>query len=384
LRGPKAGGTAEAFLVSFEDHWRRFREWQSPLDLVPDLVDPKILPDEGPKSQRLIDALPLDLIKAVADRIRQVGPELKADCFEAVPHGWYVLERVDEGEAVRRVIPVYEHQASCWEALINMLESSPTEELSGAQDATLFDDFFQDCEFPIPSVHEIEMVLEHYRYGGGRPEYHELIERQACDPVTLARQIYDEDLGERAKSAFLDRQYTSLARAIYPNMREFRAAVEDALYELQHPEEATQVPRAFPIFDPRPDQLLSPGPYHDLNPLMIEVLAQARDVLGLPEQPAWTGQLGWTKRLVKGWYGKAFWEPGSDLGQGNIKINKLLDSPDVPLAVMRFLLWHEYLHTYLHQGHTRQFREHERRWEGTIEADRFLDNLNERFGVQYW
>jgi hypothetical protein len=94
--------------------------------------------------------------------------------------------------------------------------------------------------------------------------------------------------------------------------------------------------------------------------------------------------LKWTRLLVKGWYGKAYWEQGMSCGQGLIRINNLLDSPDPPAMVVEFLLWHEYLHLYLQQGHTPTFRVLERRWPTCREADRFLDNLNERFGVQYW
>lgn len=384
LRGPKAGGTEEAFLVAFEDQWRRFREWLSPLDLLPDLVDPQALPDEGPASRRLADALPWDLIKAVAARMRETAPELKADCFEAVPHGWYVLARDDEGESVRRVIPVYAHQAPCWEALVAHLERLTPAALAAVRGAAAFDEYFADCEDPIPAEHQVGQVLEHVRHGGGRPEYHELAERRACDPAALARQVLEEDLGERAKTQLLERQYTSLARAIYPSLREFRSAVEDALFELQHPDQATGRARAVPIFDPRPDQQLTPGPHHDLGRLMAAAREEARPLLGVPKLPTWEVPVAWTRRLVKGWYGMAHWEPGGAPGQGRIRINRLLDSPDVPAAVVRFLLWHEYLHLYLRQGHTRPFRELERRWPGMVEADRFLDTLNERFGVQYW
>jgi hypothetical protein len=51
---------------------------------------------------------------------------------------------------------------------------------------------------------------------------------------------------------------------------------------------------------------------------------------------------------------------------------------------MRFLIWHGLLHVHLSSGHTKTFRAYERRWPGYVEADRELDNLNEKFGVQYW
>lgn len=65
-------------------------------------------------------------------------------------------------------------------------------------------------------------------------------------------------------------------------------------------------------------------------------------------------------------------------------MNRLLDSPDIGAETMRFLLWHEYLHLYLKQLHTKTFRELERKYPSRVEGDRELDTLNERFGVQYW
>jgi hypothetical protein len=35
-------------------------------------------------------------------------------------------------------------------------------------------------------------------------------------------------------------------------------------------------------------------------------------------------------------------------------------------------------------GEIKTFRELERKWPNHVEADRILDNLNERFGIQYW
>jgi hypothetical protein len=51
---------------------------------------------------------------------------------------------------------------------------------------------------------------------------------------------------------------------------------------------------------------------------------------------------------------------------------------------MKFLLWHEFLHVHLSQLHTPTFRELERKWPNMVEADRQLDTLNEKFGIQYW
>jgi len=178
----------------------------------------------------------------------------------------------------------------------------------------------------------------------------------------------------------------ALARAIYPTLREFSQAVDDALYELRHPEESTRVRRALPIFDPRSDQMLTPPPdgqhAHDLPLLMNEVLKQGGEILGM--RLSFTGELIWTHHIVKGWWGWANWPVDGSSGQSRIRVNRLLDSSDISPATIRFLLWHEFLHVFLRQGHTNQFRKRERKWPGWITTDRELDNLNERFGVQYW
>ncbi len=385
LRGPAAGGTEEAFLVSFEDHWERFRDWASPFTLVPDIESSS--DDDPPRSKALQNAtehLPWDLIRAAAQRILQQGLDAKADAFEAVPHGWYVLEREVGDEGLRRIVPVYEHQRACWEALFDGLERQRPAAVNADVVASNYEEFFGDCDHPWPPQHDVMLAVAHLANGGPRPVFQGLERRAECDPYDVAQEIYDKDMGERTRAKFIEQRYTQLAKAIYPNLREFRAAIEDALYERHHPEEATRVPRAVPIFDPRPDQQLRPGQEHNLDALLREVLERGRELLGLSEPLPREGRLEWTDRLLKGWYGKAFFDDGAAPGHGLIRINRLLQSPDVSAETMRFLLWHEYLHLYLRQGHTPTFRELERRWFGVAAADRELDTLNERFGIQYW
>ncbi len=384
LRGPAAGGTREAYLVSFEDHWARFRDWASPMDLVPDIEDAAEEPDSPHRLGKAMDALPWELIRATAARIRTLSADLKADAFEAIPHGWYLLEEVADDEGSTETLPVYAHQRPCWEALLDHLESLSPEALAELRFEGQVDELFDDCDDPRPAAHDIARMVAHFARGGPRPEYNDLEERDRCDPYVLAKDIWDRDLGERDRADLMEARYTTLARTIYPNLREFRAAVEDALHELRYPDEATHRPRAVPIFHPAPEDQLTPGPAHDLDSVFQEVLEVGGELLGVAEPLPAGFTCEWTRRIVKGWYGIANWDPGAPIAHGRIRINRLLDSPDIDANTMRFLLWHEYLHLYLQQGHTPTFRELERKWLGHIEAYRVLHNLNERFGIQYW
>lgn len=396
LRGPAAGGTADAYLVSFEDHWERFTEWQHALELIPDIVSPIVEtqpasegePGGESVGERLFEMLPWDAIKATADAIRARGLAFAADAFEAVPHGWYALEYSVEEVEIRHIVHVYEHQQPCWEMMLDQLEVASATTLESLTAEHCYAEYFADCDLPAPSLHNVGCMLEFVKATRSRPEFHGLAQRRLADPHEVAKELLSRDLGIRAADELVQQRYGALARAIYPNRRDFKQAVEDALDELQHPGEATSMPKAVPVFRPRPTELLRQpaiGTHaHDLPALMQEVLEAGVALAGAEGQLPFSAELVWTGRLVKGWYGYANWQDTDAMGGGRIRINRLLDSPDVSADTMRYLLWHEYLHLYLKQGHTATFKELERRWPTYHEGCKELDTLNERFGIQYW
>lgn len=389
LRGPAAGGTEKAYLVSFEDHWNDFRDWDSPFSLVPDIdaLAREVAPDDegqevAPPSVRIIDQLydklPWETIRAVAASIEHRAPQDMADAFEAVPDGWLVIERIDEDQEILEHIATYSHQRVCWDALVDSLRAKRPSREASIDMAEIWEEFFADCDVPAPSLHNVGQVVRHFQHGGEPPRFHDLVGRKDCDPYEVARQIRDRDLGRSATSELIRANYSTLAQAIYPALRDYQSAVEDALYELEHPEEATRMPRAVPVFHPRPDQQLPPGPTHDLDRLMAEVLVEGSKLLGIPL--AYAGQLNWSKRILKSWQGMAYFREIPP----RVVINRLLDSSAVSEATLRFLLWHEFLHVHLRQLHTPTFRELERKWVDWNKAERELDTLGEKFEVSYW
>jgi hypothetical protein len=178
----------------------------------------------------------------------------------------------------------------------------------------------------------------------------------------------------------LKERYAGIAAAIYPSLPIFWSAVEAELVALRDPELANGTAFAVPIFEPLPDEMLPRDGTHDLEVLLREALVQGATLLGLEKLPG-DPSVAWSKHILKGWFGKAF--PVATPGDGRIVINSLLQSRQISPETLRFLLWHEYLHLYLRGGHTKEFREHERQWEGQHAADRELDNLPERFGLKF-
>ena len=91
LRGPKVGGTSHAYVVSFEDHWERFRELESPFGRLPDFFPPVELPGSPVEPKvpgvlvKLADSLLYVTIEAAAAELRRIGGIQPIDVFESVP-----------------------------------------------------------------------------------------------------------------------------------------------------------------------------------------------------------------------------------------------------------------------------------------------------------
>jgi superfamily II DNA or RNA helicase len=385
LRGPRAGGNSDAYIVSFEDHWSTYFDYLSPLDWLADESHEEtpaepLPPRESPKAGPAEEAISWEQVLSVARGIRAAIPDSAADVFEAVPHGMFVLDYEAEGEAVRRVIHVYAHQQPCWLALFGHLRGLSKQLLASADAAALDGEFFGDCDAPRASSLDVAAVVERVKAGDSLPEYVELVGRSACDPRELAKHAREKDLRRTEENALLAERYGQLARVLYPTMLEYRRAFDDALRELEHPG-ASPAPKGVPLFEPPPSNPLRPGPFHDVRALMADVLRHGGNLLGRPLQH--DGTIQWSRRPIKGWYGKAW--PTNEIGRGDIRLNVILDSPDFSAATLRYLLWHEYLHLYLMDvGHTNEFRKLEKMWPESATCDREMDSLNERFGVQYW
>lgn len=390
LRGLEVGGTEQAYLVSFDDHWERYRDWQSPLDLVPDItawadsqgigVDGRTEePDRRPRLN--IEDLPHDVVHAVITQLRQLRPDQKVEVFEAVPLGQYILERQEDEESIRQVVSIFEHQKPFWDELMAELQATPKARLVDAVGAERWDAIFADCDPPVPPQDEIDAMVRHFAAGADKPEYHAMEDREKYDPRRLAAEIKAHDLGPTAQRQLVESRHGGFARAVYPTAKDFHDAVQIALSNLMY--EGDERPPATVNFEPRPDQALKDDKPHDLVKLLERTLETGAKLLNVPSLPQ-PQPPTWSRRPVKSWWGIATWQTDTNAGHGRIRINCLMNSSDVSEDALCFLLWHEYLHVYLKQGHTSDFKELQKRWEGWIECDRQIERLVERFEIRYW
>ena len=147
---------------------------------------------------------------------------------------------------------------------------------------------------------------------------------------SLARLAIDKDLRDSEEDKLLVERYTALAKVIYPTPHDFRRAFDDAKRGIKDPAGA-RPPKGVVLFEPPPNNPLRVGPHHDLRALLDETLVVGSKLVGKPLRH--DGTVQWTRRFMKGWY-----EMADFLGplRGRIRINLLLQSPDVSAETMRF------------------------------------------------
>ena len=255
MRGPRVGGTALAYLVSFEDHWEHFRELESPFPYLHDIEEaaeslpPEKLVESDPiddliQQLKYVASIPFEVIRNAAAELRRRHVMQPIDMFEAIPHGWFVLER-NEGElqedvdALTEIIRVYEHQRPFWEAAFEYLANADSKERSHATALTMLETFFKSCGNPRPGDYDIGLMLDHFRGGGERPVFHEIADRKKHDPHEIALRVHSQNSDLRKE---IDEAYQSpLIRAIYSSHLEFYQSVQKALHLLLWPDQGDAV-----------------------------------------------------------------------------------------------------------------------------------------------
>jgi superfamily II DNA or RNA helicase len=390
LRGPAAGGTKEAYLVSFEDRWREFEEWERPLDLLQDLVDVNVDEADGTlqdlentkQKLALAEVIPWELIRQTAIEIRRLAQFGDVSSFEAIPAGWYILTHEDDEDLEQTLVPVYQHQRSCWNAILSDIEGDKVNPALKLEE--LREEYFFDCDVPKPASHHIDAVATATRRDGRRPDFQELEGRQQCDPIGIAQEIWERQFGPLQTDQLLTSRYSlPLTKAIFSSYEEFRDIVQKEVNSITLAKTGRRPTLGVVEFEPWGNAQLTPGPFHDLNDILHLVLEVGASITSTGSLP-WDGSINWTRRPIKGWYGKAFYDEQALKGTGEIRINCLLDSPDISRETLEFLVWHEYLHIFLQVGHPPLFRKLERKWPTSRQGERELETLNERFEFQFF
>ena len=223
LRGEKAGGTKEAFIVSFIDEWKNKINWVNP---------EKLIESEGTFSEttkerdasivRLISIEEMEKFAVMMDTTIDNSALEKLDFLKRMPLGIYkfsILEHLDVQEDLANKnyeVLLYDDTEQAYEDFINdlaflfeHLTIGDREELNPQELDELFNkvkiEYFVNFNGLLSYQDEdIKNILRYYAQNEKKPEFLAFKNRKDCDLAKVASHIYDKGLGGLAKTEYVD------------------------------------------------------------------------------------------------------------------------------------------------------------------------------------
>lgn len=229
LRGPKAGGTKEAYIVSFIDDWQDKIAWINPEKLfIEENVDFSDNDKETKKQLiRLVSISKIEEFAILTNNI--IDPETKReleklDFIQRIPKGIFQFKLLEKSEGEERErnceILVYDNIENSYKSFVETLpyfvsdNNLEDRDYLSDQELNLYskqieDEFFSGTEkYPAYSKQDIKDLLQYYIIQDEIPHYIELKERDKYDVDKISYEIFDRDLGAKAEKELIDKTWS--------------------------------------------------------------------------------------------------------------------------------------------------------------------------------
>lgn len=288
LRGPKFGGTKEAYIVSFIDNWKHLINWAQYDGLAAGPVDDQ---DHEYGKRPPIHLISIDLVQRLARQMDSGINMAPAPFKTLLPVGWYRVEyqaRVldsDDIEPVRELVMVFEHERECFNSFTTFLdrasgnvlrpfepESVSREEIEKAL-VKWRSQFFSngDDHFGSDLLGDLLKIARHRAQNGSLPRFFSFAERDHHDLDAIALDIVKNGIGPMAVDQLLGREYgrnDRLWSTIYYRYDLFKsqldACVNRILHAVRHGDPAQSHPPQ-PVRLPDDEVLVGTEPSEDLK-----------------------------------------------------------------------------------------------------------------------
>lgn len=231
LRGEKAGGTKDAYIVSFIDDWKDKVAWVNPEKL---LIEENI--DFGDKDnatrKQVIRLVAINKIEEFAILTNKIIDTAKKEeleklhFVERIPLGIYhfsILNHIGREEEREKncEVLVYDNIQQAYVDFINALpfyfKKHKLVERDGLTDAELNthaqhidDEFFFGCvKYPGYNIQDIKDILQYYAQNETEPKYVELKDRDKYDLAKVSHEILSKNLGRKEEEEFKNELWES-------------------------------------------------------------------------------------------------------------------------------------------------------------------------------
>lgn len=244
LRGLKAGGTKEAYIVSFVDDWNDKIAWVNPETLTDAEYHEKETSLENREHNiRLIAISKLEEFALMADSAVDTSALDSIAAIERIPLGMYVLSTFEWNHQIL----VYNSTETAYQSLIrdlpNLMEYYDIEGET-IPDGTLeditehcFQNYFDENMIPACNRNDIAHLLKFYAQKAVEPLFVTIdeMDRKKLDVSEIAKKIYDEDMRRSEKNAYIQKLWGeegSLIPVYYSNQYFFKKLIDLELDKL--------------------------------------------------------------------------------------------------------------------------------------------------------
>ncbi|MEH2211630.1 DEAD/DEAH box helicase family protein [Nostoc sp.] len=259
LRGQKAGGTENAYVVSFIDNWENKINWVNPEKLHFE-EDAEFIIKGIPSNNRTARLISIEMIEEFArimdNSIDTSGLE-KLDFLKRIPIGIYhfsILEPSEGYEPNPRPYDVllyddteeaYDNFVNDLKLLFQSIDLENREILTEAELEKLWQTakqiYFPDYETLLGYRDEdVKNILRFYAQKQIPPAFLAFSERRKCDLSIVARHIYDNSLGRRAESDYINSIWNdenSFWQVIFSyNQLYFMKQLDDEIRKITNPD----------------------------------------------------------------------------------------------------------------------------------------------------
>lgn len=223
LRGEAAGGTAAAYIVSFVDNWNEHIAWVNPDSLFGGNNEFTDNPAEHIKHEiRMIAISKIEEFASVLDDSVDTAALEKVPFVQRIPIGMYAFSYLEEnGIDYSYQVMVYDSTRKAYEdmmlALPGVFESFgcideyPAYGLLEEMAEQCRNTFFLGEMIPPYEEKDIIRILKYYAQYETPPQFYSFddIDRSRLDVSAIAKYIWDEDMGQRQKTEYVNSLWES-------------------------------------------------------------------------------------------------------------------------------------------------------------------------------
>lgn len=242
LRGEKAGGTKEAYIVSFVDNWNSKIAWVNPESVL--LPEEKTFNEtEYEYKRRIIHIISIEKIEEFAKIVNETVDTTsleRIDFIKRVPLGMYVFSFIDENNIEHNhQILVYDNSQDKYIELITALPAMFAD--FNVIDEVIEDDtlrtMIEQCEnayfdydmLPPYNPRDIEYLLKYYAQKESAPLFIPFGDRTPVNLEIIAKEICNRDMRRSEQTEYINSLWDdekSLLRVYFGNKYFFRRQLD--------------------------------------------------------------------------------------------------------------------------------------------------------------